>query len=178
MHNRLIHIGIKEKIHVNRRHYIMYLQVTFHFSVQGLSSSVSVHVVTWESASYRFIKSGIRTPVLLLLIPAPSKLKFRQRFLITTHGSLHSCSIVTFHCTKANGHPITGHESPELEWRYSSALPLTSALDRVGGPRHAPAALPPGKTRYPLYTRLGGPQSRSGRVRKISPLPGLDPRTV
>jgi hypothetical protein len=28
---------------------------------------------------------------------------------------------------------------------------------RVGGQRHAPAALPPGKTRYPLYRRLGGP---------------------
>ena len=48
----------------------------------------------------------------------------------------------------------------------------------VGGQRHAPAALPPGKTRYPLYRRLDGPQSRSGRVRKISPPPGFDPRTV
>jgi len=30
-----------------------------------------------------------------------------------------------------------------------------------------PAALPPGKTRYPLHRRLSGPQGRSGRVRKI-----------
>jgi len=36
----------------------------------------------------------------------------------------------------------------------------------------------PRKTRYPLYRRLGGPQGRSGRVRKISPAPGFDPRTV
>ena len=36
----------------------------------------------------------------------------------------------------------------------------------VSGQRHAPVGLPPGKTRYPLYRRLGGPQSRSGRVRK------------
>ena len=28
------------------------------------------------------------------------------------------------------------------------------------GQRHAPAALPPGKTRYPLWKRLGGPQGR------------------
>jgi hypothetical protein len=50
---------------------------------------------------------------------------------------------------------------------------------RVGGQRHVPAALPPGKeTRYPLYRRLGRPQGRSGRVRKISPLPGFDTRTV
>jgi len=32
--------------------------------------------------------------------------------------------------------------------------------------------------RYPLYRRLGGPQGRSGLVRKISPPPGFDPRTV
>jgi hypothetical protein len=47
----------------------------------------------------------------------------------------------------------------------------------VGGQRHAPAALPPGKTQYPLYRRLDGPQGRSGRVRKISPQPEFDPRT-
>ena len=60
----------------------------------------------------------------------------------------------------------------------SSTFPSTSALDGVGGQRHAPAALSPGRTRYPLYRRLGGPQGRSGRVRKISPPPGFDPRTV
>jgi hypothetical protein len=48
----------------------------------------------------------------------------------------------------------------------------------VGGQRHNPAALPPEKTRYPLYRRLCGPQGRSGRVRKISPPPGFDPQTV
>ena len=47
----------------------------------------------------------------------------------------------------------------------------------VGGQRHAPAVLPPGKTRYPLYRRLGRPHARSGRVRKISPSPGFDPQT-
>ena len=46
----------------------------------------------------------------------------------------------------------------------------------MGGQSHAPAALQPGKTRYLLYRRLGGPLSRSGQVRKISPLPGIDPR--
>ena len=48
----------------------------------------------------------------------------------------------------------------------------------VGGQRHAPSALPPGKTQYLLSRGLGGPQSRSGQMRKISPLPGFDPRTV
>jgi hypothetical protein len=48
----------------------------------------------------------------------------------------------------------------------------------VDDQRHAPAALPPGMTRYPLYRRLGRPQGRSGWVLKISPPPGFDPRTV
>jgi hypothetical protein len=38
--------------------------------------------------------------------------------------------------------------------------------------------LPPEKTRYSLYRRLGGPQSQCGQVRKISPPPVFDPRTV
>jgi hypothetical protein len=38
---------------------------------------------------------------------------------------------------------------------------------------------PPGRsTRYTLCGRLGGPQRRSGQVRKISPPPGFDPRAV
>ena len=48
----------------------------------------------------------------------------------------------------------------------------------VGGQRQAPAALPPEKTGYSLYRRLGGPQGRSGRVRRILPSPVFDSRTV
>jgi hypothetical protein len=81
---------------------------------------------------------------------------------------------------KGNGkfHPRAGQEGPEGEQRYSYTLSLTSALMGVGGQRHAPADLPLAKTLYPLYRRLGGPYGRSGLVRKISPLPGFDPRTV
>ena len=74
---------------------------------------------------------------------------------------------------EGEGHPITGHEGPEGEQMYSSTLPSTSALDGVGGQHHAAAALPPGKTRYPLYRRLGGPQGRSARVQKILPSTGI-----
>jgi hypothetical protein len=48
----------------------------------------------------------------------------------------------------------------------------------VGDVRHIPDALPPGKTRRPLYRRLGGPQGRSGRVWTISSPPGFNPRPV
>jgi len=56
---------------------------------------------------------------------------------------------------------------------------LTSALEGgEGSASRSGRNLPPAKTRYPLYRRLGGPQSRSGQVRKISPTPGFSPRTV
>jgi hypothetical protein len=48
----------------------------------------------------------------------------------------------------------------------------------VGGKLHAPAALPPEMTLYLLYRRLGGPQDRFERMRKISPPPEFDPLTV
>ena len=48
----------------------------------------------------------------------------------------------------------------------------------VCGQRLALAALPPGKTRYPLYRKLGGPQGQSWWVRKISPPPAFDSRNV
>ena len=35
-------------------------------------------------------------------------------------------------------HPITGHEGPEGQWRYTSILYLSSALDGAGGQRHTP----------------------------------------
>jgi hypothetical protein len=39
----------------------------------------------------------------------------------------------------------------------------------VGGQRHTSAALSPGKTQYPLYRRLGGPQGQSHRCVKSRP---------
>jgi len=39
----------------------------------------------------------------------------------------------------------------------------------VGSASRPGHSLRPGKTRYPLYRRLGGLQGRSGQVRKISP---------
>jgi hypothetical protein len=61
----------------------------------------------------------------------------------------------------------------------SSNLSLTSALDVGGWLTPRPGRFTPRKeTRYPFYSRLGGPRGRSGRVRKLSPPPGFNPRTV
>ena len=53
--------------------------------------------------------------------------------------------------------------------QVSSTLSLTSTLYGVGGQRHASADLAPGKTRYSLYRRLGGIQSRSGSAENLAP---------
>jgi hypothetical protein len=82
--------------------------------------------------------------------------------------------------------PLLSLKSSSSFLRLLPRLPVTSILPCIFpsiivvmvGSGHTPAAFPPGKTRYPLYSRLGGPQGRSGRVRKISPPAGFDPRTV
>jgi len=49
--------------------------------------------------------------------------------------------IISYHI-KGKIRPITSHEGPEVEQRYSSSPSLTSALDGVGGQGHARASLP------------------------------------
>jgi hypothetical protein len=61
----------------------------------------------------------------------------------------------------------------------SSTLSLTSTLDGSGLLTPRPGRFTPGKqTWYPFCRRLGGPLGRPGRVRKISPPPEFDVRTV
>ena len=53
------------------------------------------------------------------------------------------------------------------EGGYSS---MTAALEGGKWSATRPGrTLPPGKTRYPLYRRLGGPQGRSGQAEYIVP---------
>jgi hypothetical protein len=79
--------------------------------------------------------------------------------------------ILKRHKSKGKAHPRTRREDPEGECTCNSTLSLTSAL--VGGGRSTPrpGRLTVGKeSRYPLCKRLGGPQGRSGQMRKSSPL--------
>jgi len=48
----------------------------------------------------------------------------------------------------------------------------------VGGQCHSLATLPLEKTQYPLYRRLGEPQSQFGQVQKTSPPLGFDPQII
>jgi hypothetical protein len=58
---------------------------------------------------------------------------------------------------------LSGVDSIVLCWHRhhvkSKFYPITGLvpLKEAGGQHHASAALPLGKTRYPLYRRLGGP---------------------
>ena len=70
--------------------------------------------------------------------------------------------------------PRTGHEGPEGEQICSSTLPSTSALDGGGRSTPRPGRFTPGKDPVPIVNRrLGGPQGRSGRLRKISLSTGI-----
>jgi hypothetical protein len=75
--------------------------------------------------------------------------------------------------------PRRGHQGLDGEYRYSSTLSLTSALDGGGWSKPRPGRFTPRKEiRYPFYRRLGESKGRSGRVLKISPSPALDHRAV
>ena len=55
---------------------------------------------------------------------------------------------------------------------------MTAALERVEWSAARPdRTLRPGKTRYQLYKRLGGPQGRYGRTENLVPT-GIRSRTV
>jgi hypothetical protein len=80
------------------------------------------------------------------------------------------CYVIRTVKVKANS-----HEEPEGEWRNSSTFSLTLALDGGGWSAPCRGRFTLGKDPVPI---LYGPQSRSGRLRKISPPSGFDPRTV
>ena len=68
-------------------------------------------------------------------------------------------------CTGRTAH--RGIRSRALLFLYHGTRRGEGSASRPG------RSLPPRKTRYPLYRRLGGPQARSGQVRKISPPNGI-----
>jgi len=80
---------------------------------------------------------------------------------------------------KVQIHARTGHDGPQAEKRNSPALSLTSLLfggwvENVTPPPFYPRKK---KTWWSLYRRRDGSRGRSGKVWKISSLPGFDPRT-
>jgi len=81
----------------------------------------------------------------------------------------------TVRCGTGKDHPVADHGRARRVYKCSSTFSLILALNGGGWSTPSPARLTPEKvTRYSLYPRLGGPQSRSGLMRKISFPPGFD----
>jgi hypothetical protein len=88
----------------------------------------------------------------------------------TVIPALTQTAVFKLYKVKDKIEPRTGHEGPVGELRYSP-YPFFNLSARWGWVVNAtPRPLyPSGKTQYPLYRRLGGPQGRSGQVQKILP---------
>jgi hypothetical protein len=75
--------------------------------------------------------------------------------------------LVTSKSKQAEVHTMTCHEGTHRVCRYSTTLSLTSALDRGLLPPRSCRFTPEKESRCQLHRRWGGPQGRSGRMRKI-----------
>ena len=97
-----------------------------------------------------------------------------ERFFQRSHSITQPLAYVKLKCTLVQALRLcTGHPAHRGS-RGIALLFLDHGTRRGEGSASRPGrSLPPGKTRYPLYKRLGGPQDRSGHVRKISPPTGI-----
>jgi len=81
----------------------------------------------------------------------------------------------TVRCGTGKDHPMADHGRAQRVYKCNSTFSFTLALNGGGWSTPSPARLNPEKdTRYPFYPRLGGLQTRSGLMRKISFPPGFD----
>ena len=123
-------------------------------------SSQNGHNNTRRFGSTLLPSSGIFVKTKCVVINAADVYLF---FLTTLVQTLRLCTGRTAH-RESRGIALLFHDRGTRRGEGSASRPGRS--------------LPPEQTRYALYRRLGGPQGRYGQVQKISPPPGLDPRTV
>ena len=111
------------------------------------------------------------------------RIRVTDTFLyIRLYGCIYKevpCTVKKVKCTLVQALRLCTDPTAHRGSRGIALFFFTTALEGGEGSASRPGrSLLPGKTRYTLYRRLGGPQGRSGHVRKISPQPGFDPRTV
>jgi hypothetical protein len=76
-------------------------------------------------------------------------------------------------------HPRRGHEGPEGEYRYSSTLSLTSALDGGQWLTSRPGRFTPVRNPVPIIQDVGwAPGPVSTGAKNLASQPGFDPRSV
>jgi len=105
-----------------------------------------------------------------ILFVGPFNRKFTR--FHQANGTLNCRTVMS--TGKGNGkfHTRTGHEGPEWEYRYSSTLSLTSALDEVVCSAPSPSRFTSGEeTRYQSYRSLGRPRAGLDGCGKSRPPP-------
>jgi hypothetical protein len=95
---------------------------------------------------------------------------------VTGHDSPRK-EVMVYSCN-GKGHHITGPQGPKGGVEVCLYSYSTSALGGGGWSAPRTGHFTPGKYPVPIVQEAGWPQGRSGGVRKISPPPGFDPRTV
>jgi hypothetical protein len=108
-------------------------------------------------------------------------LLWNSPYVYTKHACLHN-ALLDYILRKSKAVPLHALEALGVRGGIAPTHSRPRHEMGVGSQRHAPAALySRGKDpRYPLYRRLGGPQSRSGHrgYRKNPlPLPGIESRS-
>jgi hypothetical protein len=82
---------------------------------------------------------------------------YKSSFRITLTRHRHMVLVFSLHPHKGKLHPVTCHEGPEGEQRYSSTLSLASVPDDGARLTPRPGRVNPRMTRYPVHRRLDGP---------------------
>ena len=127
--------------------------------------------LSWNlGASNAWNPQGLSGPVMgILFLPCVS-------IITMTTGGLQQSKLK---CILVQALRLCTGRTAHTESTGVALLFLDHGTRRGWGVRFTPRPLlTPGKTRYSLYRRLGGPQGRSGQVRKTSPPSGFDTRTV
>ena len=83
--------------------------------------------------------------------------EYKSSFRVTLTRPRHMVLVFNLHPHYGKIHPVTCHESPEGEQRYSSTLSLDSVPDHGARLTPRPGRFNRRMTRYPVYRRLGGP---------------------
>jgi len=120
-------------------------------------------VIYSHSVGNRNVNYSLNNCYLKVFYPAYSSLKFHRLIL------LKKWSIYFAIGKSGNVHPSTGRTAHRGS-RDIALLFLDHDTRRLGGTAlRSGRSLPPGKTRYPLCRRLGGPHGLSGRVENLAP---------
>jgi len=144
--------------------------VIFLSVIGGLQVYFNIYKFTYEKQRHWYQSGNIQVMIVTSLLAASYYSLTHISFTLICEGC-HVSGMWPY-VDKGEFHPISGHDGPERELRYSSTLSLTSALDGGGWSTSRHGRFTPGKDPVPIvYRRLGGSQGRSEQVRKISPPP-------